>query len=303
MAWAFEQPIPCNLKIVLLALADHANDTGKAWPSLDRVAEKSSLSRRSVIRSIKSLSEKPYGLLAVIYQFDASGRQTVSSYHLHLDLACQPAIQPSPHTTTPCGEGDSLSPRGEGDKHDKGRVTNTTGEGDTHGTPKENLILEPSEENHQEEGPAATPPDTLPQAVGVDPKDSDSASADWILAEWRLIPGVVQPMRLLAGHGLEQALTVKLRAHPARAWWRDLFDAVRHSPWLIGESEPAPGRERFRATLGWALLPRNLAKILQGDYRRRPGDRPSVRGKFSARGTMEWAAQGDPAPAGQESRV
>ena len=170
MAWAFEQPIPCNLKIVLLALADHANDAGKAWPSLDRVAEKSSLSRRSVIRSIKSLSEKPYGLLAVIYQFDASGRQTVSSYHLHLDLACQPAIQPSPHTTTPCGEGDSLSPRGEGDKHDKGRVTNTTGEGDTHGTPKENLILEPSEEKEKRREDPLTPPAatlvTHPQGVG-----------------------------------------------------------------------------------------------------------------------------------------
>lgn len=47
-------------KLVLLALADWANDDGLCWPSIDRVAVKSSLKRRAVQMTIRSLEESGF---------------------------------------------------------------------------------------------------------------------------------------------------------------------------------------------------------------------------------------------------
>jgi len=47
-----------TLKFVLLALADHANDEGKgAYPSLDKLATKTSMSRRTVQRALDALAQ------------------------------------------------------------------------------------------------------------------------------------------------------------------------------------------------------------------------------------------------------
>lgn len=42
-------------KLVLLALADNANDEGKCYPSLTKIAEKCEMGRRTVVRSILNL--------------------------------------------------------------------------------------------------------------------------------------------------------------------------------------------------------------------------------------------------------
>jgi hypothetical protein len=47
-------------KLVLLAIANHANDDGRAWPSLARLAAKCDLSRRSVIDQIVILETGGY---------------------------------------------------------------------------------------------------------------------------------------------------------------------------------------------------------------------------------------------------
>lgn len=47
-------------KLVLLSLADWANDEGLCWPSIDRVAKKSSLKKRAVQLAIRSLEEMQF---------------------------------------------------------------------------------------------------------------------------------------------------------------------------------------------------------------------------------------------------
>ena len=47
-------------KLVLLALADWANDDGLCWPSIERVAKKSSLKKRAVQLAIRSLEEMQF---------------------------------------------------------------------------------------------------------------------------------------------------------------------------------------------------------------------------------------------------
>ncbi|MBK5942737.1 hypothetical protein CCR79_02445 [Halorhodospira halophila] len=50
-------------------------------------------------------------------------------------------------------------------------------------------------------------------------------------------------------------------------WWRKLFRRIRQTcPFLIGQSEPPPGRRPFQADLEWIVSPKNFVKILEGRY-------------------------------------
>jgi hypothetical protein len=108
MTWAFEQAIPPTLKVVLLALADHADENNVCWPSIARLAVKSSMSERTVQRNIQDLEFQGY--IEKKSTFSDVGRQMSNHYVLLL------------------GEGVRLSPRGdteggEGDTIVRGRVT------------------------------------------------------------------------------------------------------------------------------------------------------------------------------------
>lgn len=46
--------------IVLLCLADHANDDGECWPSLERLANRARVTRRNVIEHLKALRRLGY---------------------------------------------------------------------------------------------------------------------------------------------------------------------------------------------------------------------------------------------------
>ena len=63
------QGISPTQKLVLLALADWANDEGLCWPSIERLCGKSSLSRRAVQSAIKTLCE-----MGLLIQEQSSGR-------------------------------------------------------------------------------------------------------------------------------------------------------------------------------------------------------------------------------------
>lgn len=49
--------ISSTQKLVLLALADWANDEGLCWPSIDRLAQKTGMAGRSVQRIIRDLEQ------------------------------------------------------------------------------------------------------------------------------------------------------------------------------------------------------------------------------------------------------
>ena len=58
MVWDME--LPTTHKIVLLALADNANDEGICWPSITTLEKKTSLHRATIIRIISNLEEKSH---------------------------------------------------------------------------------------------------------------------------------------------------------------------------------------------------------------------------------------------------
>lgn len=63
MHWAWEQRLPPSLKLVLMALADAADDAGQCWPSLRTLAAKCCVSERTVQRVMKDFERM--GLLLV----------------------------------------------------------------------------------------------------------------------------------------------------------------------------------------------------------------------------------------------
>lgn len=58
MTWAFQQQVPSpTAKLVLIALADHANGDGECWPSMERIGVMAGISPRSVSRHVTALEE------------------------------------------------------------------------------------------------------------------------------------------------------------------------------------------------------------------------------------------------------
>lgn len=58
ITWAWQQKgINPTDKLVLVALADHSDDKGTCWPGMESIAEKTGLTRRTVINSISRLEE------------------------------------------------------------------------------------------------------------------------------------------------------------------------------------------------------------------------------------------------------
>lgn len=73
-------------KLILIKLADNANDDGQCFPSHRHIADQCQCTRRTVINAIKALEEQ--GLLTIEERRDFnSGQQKSNIYHLHLDGA------------------------------------------------------------------------------------------------------------------------------------------------------------------------------------------------------------------------
>jgi hypothetical protein len=71
-------------------------------------------------------------------------------------------------------------------------------------------------------------------------------------------------------------------------WWENYFQTVAESPFLIGEG----GNEWF-AGFDWLLKPANMTKVLEGQYRQKPGRRSSATKQvstFNATRTLDLPA-------------
>lgn len=81
-SWAWQQPAKGNAKLVLLALADSANDEGVCWPGTKRVAAMVGLEDRAVRGHVGTLEEA--GLLRREPRFRSDGSQASNLTVLNL---------------------------------------------------------------------------------------------------------------------------------------------------------------------------------------------------------------------------
>ena len=90
LAWAWGRKLPPLPKLILLAIADHADDTGYAWPGINGVAEKCGLSRRTIQRHLNVLTDK--GIITVEPRTRPDGSATSNSYQVNMEgvSGCHP---------------------------------------------------------------------------------------------------------------------------------------------------------------------------------------------------------------------
>src|SRR5712691_565650 len=80
MTWAWTVRLQPTSKIVLLALADEANDSGFCFPSHQHLAQKCELGERTVRRMIKLLAARNY--LSIERRFNKNRSCTSNGYRL-----------------------------------------------------------------------------------------------------------------------------------------------------------------------------------------------------------------------------
>ena len=57
MVWALKQPAKPAEKLLLLAIANYADEQGRAWPSLERLCTDTGMSRATIKRCFKKLED------------------------------------------------------------------------------------------------------------------------------------------------------------------------------------------------------------------------------------------------------
>ena len=93
MTWAWTVPLPPTPKLVLMALSDEADDRGYCFPSQRRLAEKCSITERSVRRMLALLVELER--IGVEQRFKKDGGRTSNGYRILFE---------TPRTICPGGE-------------------------------------------------------------------------------------------------------------------------------------------------------------------------------------------------------
>jgi hypothetical protein len=115
----FELQIPCvATKMVLLVLADNANEQGACWPSITTISRKSGLSERTVQRHLRELEcgtlierDARYGRSSVYQLVLWNPRQPDTPVSLTPPSPCHPTpVTVSPSGVSPCHPEPSVEP-------------------------------------------------------------------------------------------------------------------------------------------------------------------------------------------------
>ncbi len=157
-------------KLVLLKLADNANDQGECWPSYQHVADQCEISRRSAMRHIEALKDE--GFLRVVHRKHGKDNSLNSSNIFVLTLD-QGSDRESP------GGGDTKSP---------GSDTESLGGSDTE-SPRTSHSLEPVNESNTSSPNSA-------KENRVKATDEDYALANFILEGVRRLQPTFKPPNL-----------------------------------------------------------------------------------------------------------
>ena len=127
LSWAWEQKLKPGPKLVLLALADHADHEGVCWPGFDGLAAKTGMSRSTVIENVKQLVALE--LVTVEKRADSHGHRASNRYILHISKVRKSNVgNPNvgkPNVGNPDSGGNPHQQRAEAeDRHSKVRKTN-----------------------------------------------------------------------------------------------------------------------------------------------------------------------------------
>lgn len=246
LSWAFRQSLRPTTKLVLLALADHANDDGECWPGIPGLTRKTGLSDRAIQEHLRKLERA--GLLKITPRTDQQGRQISSLYRLAMD------------------GGERRSPGGE----------RRFGEGDErHAPPRVNVVHPNHHRNRQSESSVV---------VGNDDGTTAACPFDEIVRLYNEILFMCQQVKRLTKRR-RRLLSERWAEHPDLGWWRKFFEYVAKSKRLTGQMPKRDGIA-YTTRFDWLIESEdNFVNVIEGRYHERgeaaakPRELPSEKGQ------------------------
>lgn len=229
-------------KLVLLKLADNANDAGECFPSYKHIADHCEMGRRTVIRHIKQLQKD--GFLTIERR---RGQKGNSSNIFRIDLSASRAkpssdLTPSPSSDLTPSHSANLTPPS----------ANLTPPPSANLAPITSHSFEPVKEPVKE-------PKTYMQ--------SSACPHEEIIALYHeILPA--NPKVRIWNDTRKSYLRSRWREDDTRQnlhYWEKLFGYISKSDFLTGKTE-TPNRRPFMADLEWIVKPSNFVKIIEGKY-------------------------------------
>ena len=104
MNWAWEQKLPPSSKLILMAIADAADEDGDCWPKVKTIAKKCGVSDRTVQRVLKEFISD--NLISVTPRFSQDRRQVSNNYRLNPQNHYPDNLSPTSGTRAKKGESD-----------------------------------------------------------------------------------------------------------------------------------------------------------------------------------------------------
>lgn len=173
LVWAIPLPSAGD-KLVLLALADNANDAGECWPSIDTIAEKCSMNWRSVIRHLGSLEK-----MQAIVKAPRTNRSTVYTITL---VKMTPPVELSPAKVTPTTCQNDTTDHCQNDTPPLSKLTGTPCQNDTQnhqGIVREPPKVEPPNESSLLFDGAQNPSNGKKRKRPAKPKPETDSGPTW----------------------------------------------------------------------------------------------------------------------------
>lgn len=247
----WEAPMAPTKKLIMLSLADQANDEGVTWPSVRSLARRTGLSPRAIQKNLAELEADK--IIVRERRQAATGRQTSNFFTISISAL------PTLHDVHPCtSDGGRVHlGRGEGAPATGGRV---------HDVHPLNHHKEPPTEPSQETS-------TGEELFCMEEKEPELAAKTTPLEQLRAAwnQRVIGLRKVTAISGKRKALTQARFAdldHSLPAWEK-FCDMIEASDFLTGRNPGNDGR-RWTADFDWCILPTNFAKIREGKYSPKP---------------------------------
>lgn len=252
--WAWAQELPATAKLVLLALAEHADPQGVCWPGQSRLAGMCGLSVRHLRRVCRELADR--GLLKIEHRAGCGSGRFTDSYRLV--CGTEPAAQPDTATGWATGQME------QGNRTSAaGNRTSETGQPDT----GVRQTVREKEEEAEEEPPPAFAGDQQSEIGGepvrsqTDSRPSYGASGVVPDRERRQAAGPHAASRRKPGSGLTEAQQARFDrfwgAYPrkvakgeARKAWRKLDPDDDLTEQICEAIETAKAAEQWRKDEG-----------------------------------------------------
>lgn len=241
MAWAWElEGLSSTEKLVLIALADHADHKGVCWPGQDGIAAKCSLGRQTVNKTLQHLASK--GHLKIIHRTDPYGRPVSNYYHLSLKVGGNVSQGDMVAVVV-----DDINPSDDDTNHQR----------------------ESSEENHQEEYRPTDSPH-LNGAEHTNGNGVEKLTPEKLLEGWNEICAEAGLAKVLELSGTRRTNALRrLKEHPTEEWWEHALNRIANSMFCRGLGAPRnPGEKPWKASFDWLIAnDTNALKAYEGKYR------------------------------------